>query len=158
MSHFPVPQPLPLVAPPPRALASAIHYASTFRRAPLVRLVFALPSASTPISLQLCLVPWPPPLVDLLLVTAFGSVCRCSRCCIRPLRRHLPQSKRPPNIAVSGVVAARIRPQRGASFAVAVVAGTIPRVRCQHGVSPAVACHACPSPGRGPEEGASPSQ
>jgi hypothetical protein len=116
------------------------------------------PSASTPISSQLCLVPWPPPLVDPLLMTAFGVVCRRSRCHIHPVRHHLPQSGRPPNIAVSGVVAAHVRHQRGASFAVAVAAGTIARVRCQRGVSPAVARLACPSPGRGPKEGASPSQ
>ena len=56
LSHFPAPH-LPLVAPPPGASASTIHYASTFCRAPLVRLVIALPSASTPISSQLRLVP-----------------------------------------------------------------------------------------------------
>jgi hypothetical protein len=78
LSHFPAPQPLPLVVPPPGALASAIHYASTFHRVPLVRLVVALPSASTLISLQLRLVPWPPPLVYPLLVTAFGVVRRRS--------------------------------------------------------------------------------
>ena len=116
------------------------------------------PSASTPISSQLRLVPRPPPLVDPSLVTAFGVVCRRSRRRIRPVRRHLPQSGRPPNIAVSGVVAVRVRRQRGASFAVAVAAGTIARVRCQRGVSPAIACRACPLPGRGPKEGASLSQ
>ena len=96
------------------------------------------PSASTPISSQLRLVPRPPPLVDPSLVTGFGVICRRSRRRIRPVRRHLPQSGRPPNIAVLGVVAARVRRQRG--------------------VSPAVARRACPSPGRGHEEGASPSQ
>ncbi len=116
------------------------------------------PSASTPISLQLRLVPWPPPLVDPSLVTAFNVVCRRSCRRIRPVRHHLPQSGRPPNIAVLGVVAVRVRQQRGASFAVAVTAGTIPHVRRQHGVSPAVARRACPLPGCGPEEGASPSQ
>ena len=45
-------QPLPLVTPLPDALASTIHYASTFRRASLIWLVVALPSASTPILLQ----------------------------------------------------------------------------------------------------------
>ena len=116
------------------------------------------PSASTPISLQLCLVPWPPPLVDPSLVTAFGVVCRRSRRHIRPVQRHLPQSGRPPNITLSGVVAARVRRQRRAYFAVAVAVGILTRVRYQRGVSPVVACHACPSPGRDPEEGASPSQ
>jgi hypothetical protein len=117
------------------------------------------PSTSTPISSQLHLVPRPPPLVDPLLVTAFGVVCLRSRRRIRPVRRHLPHSGRPSNIAVSGVVAARVRRQCGASsFAVAVAAGTIARVRCQRGVSPTVARHTFPLPGRGPEEGASPSQ
>jgi hypothetical protein len=74
------------------------------------------PSASTPISSQLRLVPRPPPLVDPLLVTAFGIVCHHSRRHICPVRRHLPQSGRPPNIAVSGVLAARVRRQRGAIF------------------------------------------
>lgn len=49
--HFLVPQPLPLIPPPPGALASAIHHFSTFRRAPrLVRLDVALPGASPPSS------------------------------------------------------------------------------------------------------------
>ena len=113
LSHFPVPQPLPLVAPPPGALASAIYYASTIRRAPLVWLVVALPSASIPISSQLRLVLRPPPLVDPLLVTAFGIICRCSRRCIHPIRHHLPQSGRPPNNAISVVVAVRVRCQPG---------------------------------------------
>ena len=156
--HFPAPQPLLLVVPPPGASASAIHYASTFRCAPLIRLVVTLPSASTPILSQLCLVPRPPPLVDTLPVTAFGVVCRRSRRRICPVQRHLPQSGRPPNITLSGVVAARVRRQRRAYFAVAVAVGILTRVRYQRGVSPVVACHACPSPGRDPEEGASPSQ
>jgi len=46
--RFLVPQPLPLVTSPPSALASAIHPASTFFRATLVRLVVTLPGASTP--------------------------------------------------------------------------------------------------------------
>ena len=49
--HFPVPQPLSLIAPLPGASASAIHYASTYHCAPLVWLVVALPSASNPILL-----------------------------------------------------------------------------------------------------------
>ena len=137
--HFPAPQPLPLVAPLPGPSASAIHYASTFHHAPLVQLVVALPSASTPILLQLHLVPRPPPFVDPLLVTAFGVVC-CGSCHrIRPIRCHLPQSWRPPNIAVSIVRVAHVRCQRGASFAVTVAAGTLARVHRQRGVSPAVA-------------------
>jgi hypothetical protein len=116
------------------------------------------PSASSPILSQLRLVPRPPALVDPSLVTAFGVVCHRSRRRIRPVRRHFPQSGRPPNIAISGVVAARIRRQRGASFAVAVAAGTIARVRRQRGVSPTVARRACLLPGHGPEEGANPSQ
>jgi hypothetical protein len=85
LSHFPAPQPLPLVAPPPGALASAIHYASTFCCAPLVWLVVVLPGTSTPILLQLCLMPRPPPLVDPSPVTAFGIVC-CRSCrLIRPV-------------------------------------------------------------------------
>ena len=139
LSHFPAPQPLSLAAPPPGALASAICYASTFCHAPLVWLVAALPSASTPISLQLRLVPRPPPLVDPSLVTAFGIVCRHSCCRIRPVQHHFSQSRRPPNITISVVVAVRVRCQRGASFAVAVAAGALARVRCQRGVSPAVA-------------------
>ena len=42
------PQPLPLVASPPGASASAIYYASTFRHAPLVWLVVALPQRFNP--------------------------------------------------------------------------------------------------------------
>ena len=148
LSHFPAPQPLPFVAPPPGALASAIHYASTFCCAPLVRLVVALPRASTPISLHLRLVPRPPPLVD----PSLGTRHR-----ICPVQRHLPKSGRPLNITVSVVVTARVCPQRGASFAVAVAVGTLVRVRCQRGVSLAVAHRARPSPGRGSKEGASPS-
>ena len=157
---FPAPQPLPLVAPPPGASASVIHYASTFffRRTPLVWLVVTLPSASTTISLQLRLVPRPPPLVDPLLVTVFGVIF-CRSCCrIRPVRRHLPQSGRPLNIAIPVVVAARIHCQRGASFAVVVARGTLAHVRCQHGVSPTDARRTRLLPGRGPKEGASPSQ
>ena len=153
--HSPEPQPLPLVAPPPGALASAIHQASTFRRAPLVRLVVALPSASSPISLQLHLVPWPLPLVAPVIVTAFGVVCRHSRHRLHPVQRLLPQggSGAFPNISVSIVVAARgllcscrrcghphVHPSPAWSF---------PR-RCP--------CRARPLPGRGPEEGASPSR
>jgi len=48
LSHFPAPQPLHLVAPPPSALTSFIHFALTFCRTLLVRLVFALPGASPP--------------------------------------------------------------------------------------------------------------
>jgi hypothetical protein len=53
------------------------------------------PSALTLTLLQLSLVPRPPPLVDPLLVTVFGIVCRRSRRRIHPLRRHLPQSGGP---------------------------------------------------------------
>ena len=53
------------------------------------------PSASTPILLQLRLVPRPPPLVDPLLVTAFGVVCRRSRCPIRPNMSPSPERKAP---------------------------------------------------------------
>ena len=96
-----MPQPLPLVTPLPGALASAIHYASTFHRASLVWLDAVLPGTSTFISLQLRMVPWPPPFVDPSLVTAFGIVC-CHSCQpIRPVQRHLPPSERHPNIAVS---------------------------------------------------------
>ena len=134
--HFPVPQPLPLVASPLGASASAIHYASTFPCAPLVWLVVALPSASTPILSQLRLVPRPPPLVDPLLVTAFSIVCRLSRRRIPSIRHHLPQSKRPPNIAVSIVVVVRVRCQRRASFAVAVAGGTLARIVTSVGSPP----------------------
>ena len=64
------------------SLASTIHHASTFCLIPLVQLVVALPSASTPISSQLRLVPWHPPLVVPLLVTAFGVVCNSPLHCI----------------------------------------------------------------------------
>ncbi len=69
----PLNQPLPLFMAPPSALASAIHHALTFCCVPLIWLVVALPSASTPIQLQLCLVPWSPPLCSL----ARDSVRRC---------------------------------------------------------------------------------
>ena len=154
--HFPAPQTLSLVAPLPGVSASTIHYSSTFHRAPLVWLVVALPSTSTPILSQLRLVPWPPPLVDPLLVTAFGVVCRHYHRHIHPVWHHLPQSRRPPNITVSIVVAVLFCRQRGASFAVAIATGALTRVRCQRGVSPAVARPARPSPGHDPEEGASP--
>ena len=136
--------------PLPSASASTIHHASTFRCAPLVWLVVALPSASTPILSQL---PSPPPLVDLLLVTAFGIVSRRSHRRIHPVRRHLPQSGRPPHIAISVAVVVRIRHQRRASFAVAVAAGNLAHIRCHRGVSPTIAHCVSPSPGRGPEEG-----
>ncbi len=119
LSHFPAPQPLPLVAPLPGALASTIYYASTICHAPFVWLVVALPSASTPISSQLRLVPWPPPLVAPLLVTAVGIIfCRSHRH-ICPIQRLLPQhgSRASPNIAVFVVVATRVCHQCGASFA-----------------------------------------
>ena len=74
MSFFsPLNQPLPLVAPPPGTSVSAIHHASTFCRTPLVRWAVVLPSASTPLLLQLCLVPRPLLLCSL----ARDSVWRC---------------------------------------------------------------------------------
>ena len=140
LSHFPAPQPLPLVAPPPGASAFAIHYASTFCRAPLVWLVVALPSASTPILLQLRLVPWPPPLVDPLLLTAFGVVCRRSCRRIPPLRRNLPQSRRPPTTLPFLLSSRRASvASAGPPFAVVVAAGTLARVRRQRGVSSPIA-------------------
>ena len=135
-----------------------VNYASTFYPSYLVRLVVMLPSASTPILPQLRLVPRSPPLVDPLLVTAFGIVCRNSRHYFHPVQRHLPQSGSPPNIVISVVAAAHVRRQRGASFAVAVAAGALARVTCQCGVSPTVARRVRPSPGHGPKEGANPSQ
>ena len=97
------------------------------------------------------------PLVDSLLLKAFGAVCHRSCQGIFPVRRHLPQSGRPPNIAISVVVAARAHGQCGAFFAFAIAAGTLTCVRCQHGVSPVVARHTRLLAGHGPEEGASPS-
>ena len=49
--HFPVHQPLPLIALSPGASAFAIHHALTFRCVPLIRLVFSLPGASPPLLL-----------------------------------------------------------------------------------------------------------
>ena len=156
----PLNQPLPLVAPLPGASASAIHHAFTFCCTPLVRLVVALPSTSTPISSQLRLVPWPPPLVVPSLVTAFSVVCNSPLPCVAPLSfgwlshipAHQPLALCPSclvgccisqrlslslssRITISIVIAERICCQRGDSFAVALFAG----IRREHGVSPAVA-------------------
>ena len=133
----PLNQPLPLVEPPPGALASAIHHTSTFRCTPLVRLLVALPSASTPILSQLPLVPRPPPLDVPLLVTAIGVVCNSPLPCITPLLfgwlSHIPThqplvlrpsclvgccisqrlSLSPQCITISVVLAEHIRCQRG---------------------------------------------
>jgi hypothetical protein len=93
--RFPAPQPFPLVAPRPGALASFIHYALTFRCTPLVRLVFALIGASPPpsrrdsarchlsshpphlVGLSHCPAPWPivRMVVMLPLVTPLPPVC-----------------------------------------------------------------------------------
>jgi hypothetical protein len=65
------------------------------------------------------------PPVDPLLVTAFGVVCCCSHQHICPIQSHLLQSVRPPNIAISVVLAAPVCYQSGASFAVVVPVGTL---------------------------------
>ena len=83
-------QPLPLVARLPGALASAIHYTSTFCRAPLVRLVVMLPSAPTLISLQRRLV-------------ALASTSCCSPCSLQRLALsaiHLCFALRPSHLFV----------------------------------------------------------
>ena len=76
------------------------------------------------------------------------------RCPLPLLTPYPSRTMSPPNIAISIVVAARIRCQCGAFFAVAVAAGTLTRVRCQRRVSPDVSRRACPLPGHGPKEGA----
>jgi hypothetical protein len=83
-----VPWPPPFIMPQPFAAPLSFGW------------LLRCPSASTPILLQLCLVPWPPPLVDPSLVTVFGVVCHRSHRRICPVRRHLPQSRRPLSIAV----------------------------------------------------------
>ena len=86
LSHFPVPQPLPLVAPLPGASASAIHYTSTFHHSRSCSVGCGVVQRLNP---HLVLTPpgaRPPPLVDPLLVTAFGIVCRRSRRRIRPIQ------------------------------------------------------------------------
>ena len=155
LSHFPAPQPLPLVTPLPGSLASTIHHASTFGCASLVWLVVALPSTSTPILPQPRLVPRPLPLVAPLLVTVFRVVCCRSRRRFRPIQRLLLQSGRgaSSNIAVSIVIAAQ---------------GFLCCCRCHgrpcahslpaQGFPCCCPCRTCPLPGRGPEEGASPSE
>ena len=69
--HFPVPQPLPLVAPLPGASASTIHRTSTFRRAPLVWFVVTLPGASTP---PPALSSWLHPVLPLVAPLLFGCL------------------------------------------------------------------------------------
>jgi hypothetical protein len=151
--HFPA-QSLPLIVPPPGALASAIHHASTFRCVPLVWLVVALHSVSTPILLQLCLVLRPPPLVTPLLVTVLGVICHRSRRRFRPVQCLLPQSRSraSPNIAISVVIAVQgllcCYPCRGHPHARPLPVRGFPH-HCPY--------RARPSPGHGPEEGASPS-
>ena len=103
----PVPWPLPFIMPQPCLRPSCLVGCPVAQRL-------------NPLLSQLRLVPWPPPLVDPLLVTAFGVVCRRSPCRIRPVRRHLPQSGRPPNIAVSGVVQLRCRANATATAAAAL--------------------------------------
>jgi hypothetical protein len=154
-------QNLPLAAPPPGASASAIHHASTFRRAPFVWLVVALPSPSTPILLQLRLVLWPPPLVVPSLVRAFGVVCNSPLPRVAPLLfswlshipAHQPLALRPSRsvgccipqrlslslsspITLSVVVVERVHRQRGGDSFVVAVSTCVCRER---GVSPAVA-------------------
>ena len=153
LSHFPEPQPLPLVAPLPGTSTFTIHHTSTFHHAPLVQLVVVLPSASTPISSQLRLVPRPPPLVAPLLVTAFGIVCCCSCHRFCPMKRFIPQG----GAGSPQTLPLPLSLQRRASFAVAVAMGhphacPLPA----QSFSCHCPCRAHPLPGHGSKDGVSP--
>ncbi len=128
--------------------------------APLIWLVVALPSASTPISSQLCLVPLPPPLVVPLLVTAFGIVCNSPNSplpCVAPLSfgwlSHIP-AHQPLASCSSHLVGCRIsqRLTLSLSLHITVSVDVMECVRRQRGDSFAVA-FAHPPPGCGPKEG-----